>query len=312
MREKYSSYIRAFASTLLLLVLLTPVAHAANEEIQPPDVYQLVAVVSGEIERLRWVMGRPQIDQAMPEVKGVSPHEVYFQAVTLFEKINRLSFELTLVTENPPNIPPGAIRPRHVHAMVKAAQGRIRHIEYTLGVNLAAPEPRRDASKTPTDVFKAVVQANRQLNMLIDRRFSPSDVYRQVTVAISYADRILATMPRPPLPPQVSPPTPGKRPVDVYRRLVEAYEMIREIGSKLDHPTLELIQWTDEEESIHPGDVFDIASLMVSELAYIHQDIPEAKQPRKIIWERGKFPSDVYQRVGVLEDQLQEILKRLE
>jgi len=309
-----TSSMHFFKMTLAVMTLMftTTVNSLASQGIiQSPDVYQLAVVVAEEIEHLRWVMGRPKLVQAPPQVQHVSPHEVYFQAITLFEKTDRLAFELTLNEGNPPVPPSGAIAPKDVYTVIKDAHKRLIHVKNQIGIKYMPQTPDRDARKTPTDVFLQVVQSNRQLNLLIDRRFSPSDVFRQATIAMSYTERIQEALPNKTVPPMPSAPTPGKRPEDVYRRLLKAYDVVCHIGEKLNLEMLEVISWVADEKNIRPSDVFDIASLLVAELAYIHEHLPNTVPPRKVRQVRGKFPSDVYQRVGVLERQLEEVMQRL-
>lgn len=295
---------------VMLLALMVP-AGASAAGLESPDVYRLATVVSQEVEYLRWYMGRPRLKQEKPRVRHVSPHEVYFQAVTLFEKANRLNFELTLDSGSLPNPPIGDIHPEHVYGVLKAVANVLGNINYTLDIVHEVEMPPRNASMTPTDVFQVVVQANRQINLMIDQQFSPSDAYRQVSVALAYAESILATQDNLAPPPAPVPLTPGKRPVDVYRRLLAVYDIIHQLSDKRGLPLLDLVLWTTDEQQVRPSDVFDVASLLVSELAYIHTNMPDARPPRKVIWVRGKFPSDVYQRVDVLEFLLMEILARM-
>ena len=56
-----------------------------------------------------------------------------------------------------------------------------------------------------------------------------------------------------------------------------------------------------------PSDVYDIVSLLVSELAFLHAALPGAEPPHKSYFPGRKFPSDVYQRVGILEKQLAQL-----
>lgn len=296
---------------VLAAILLTATPSFADQHHEPPDVFRLVTAVRDEIDHLRWYMGRPELEESPPAVRNVSPHEVYFQAATLFAKADRLAFELTLEEALPPPEPTGHIVPADVYAMVEAARKRLAYVADYLRIENEAELPVREASRTPTDVFKSVVQANRQLNLMLEHRFSPSDVFRQVTVAISYADSILAAHAHvePPLP--SASPKPGMRPADVHRRLLRSFELVRRVGDKLGLRMLELDDWGDSPEDIRPSDVFDVASLLVAELAYIHKNTPGAKKPRRIVRVRGKFPSDVYQRVGVLERLLKQLLKKM-
>ncbi|MBC15954.1 MAG: hypothetical protein CL942_02755 [Desulfovibrio sp.] len=301
--------------TLILLVTfffiqaVERTGHAQDK--RPADVYQLTAQLAQEVDKLRWYMGRPVNEQAPPVVTDVSPHEVYFQAKLLVRKSSKLSFELTFGQHTMPATPIGQIKPRDVYELVRISSSQIRQIAEELNLeDLLAPLPPLDPTKTPTDVFKLVVQTSRQLNLLIYRNISPSDVYQTVTTAISYTDVILNTLPNPPTPPQAIPVTPGKRPEDVFAKLHETYGRIETIGKKMGLDMMTLERWTNSKD-IQPSDVLDLASTIVAGLAHIHENTNGADTPHPIRWQHGMFPSDVFNRVLVLESQLDKIEQRL-
>ena len=164
-------------------------------EITPADVYARMSRVRGGIELIRFVMGKQKIDGAVFTVTGVAPRDVYFQAITMFRKANRLSFEQTREVASMPEPPAGDIDPGNVLAIVNAALERINHVKERLEITTVPATQQPDSSKTPTDVFRTIVQANRQLNLLLDERFAPSDVFQQVTLAVGYAARLRARFP---------------------------------------------------------------------------------------------------------------------
>ena len=99
----------------------------------------------------------------------------------------------------------------------------------------------------------------------------------------------------------------GKQPSDVWLLLVDCLAVIREITESRDEDILSINVETFDASSIRPGDVYQIASIMVSELAYLHSietDIPPVVATVKV---SNKLPSDVYQRVGLLLKQLQQL-----
>lgn len=295
---------------LFILCLLLPATAHAQTQIEPPDVFRLITALTEEIEQIRWNTGAERNEQQAPEVTGVSPHEVFFQAMTLFEKAERLAFEKTHQSGPIPLQPSGEIKPLDVYAMLQAARSRIQALGYTYDNFRAAKLPARNHGKTPTDVFKAVVQANRQLNLMLERRFSPSDVFRQATMAGEYALSILTTF-ETQAPPPASPPRKlGKRPQDVFQLFLETYELVHNLGHNLGIEMLHLKQWTEGEYMIHPSDVYDVASIIVSELAYVQKQRPGTVKPRPVQRTYGKIPADVYQRVEVLNILLKEMVAR--
>jgi len=144
--------------------------------VEPADVFVRVALVRDELENLRFVMGRPANTQPEPEVSDAVPREVFFQALTLSRKADRLCFEYTREHAPEPAILSGTIQPAAVYAVVDAALERIRRVKQRLDIVYEVKTVTRDPRHTPTHVFRSMVQANRQLNLLLDRQFSPADV----------------------------------------------------------------------------------------------------------------------------------------
>jgi hypothetical protein len=172
-----------------------------------------------------------------------------------------------------------------------------------MGIITAIEIQPHDPARTPTDVFLAIVQANRQLNLLLDQRFAPKDVFTQVSRAIGYSAQLLAHFPNAERIPNPDALQHGRRPVDVFQRLVGCYERIRIIGEQSNIEMLYLDAHAIDKD-VAPSDVYDIASLVVSELAYLHTKLADAQTPRPVFDPGRKVPSDVFQRVSILESQL--------
>ncbi|MEE8104660.1 MAG: hypothetical protein V3T86_03900 [Planctomycetota bacterium] len=275
---------------------------AAARPIDPPDVYALTMFVRKELELIRLEMGKPAGRPSALKVKNAAPREVLFQALTLFRKTKRLCFEQLREHIEMPEVHRGKIRPAQVHAVVDKVLTRLQNLKAGLGIKEKSEKTPRDASKTPTDVFRSIGEANRQLNVLIEKPFSPSDVFQQVTLGVGYAARLLARFPgatRIPAAPKFER---RKRPDDVFRRLVSCFERCRAIAESAGLPLLELE--AKRTEGLSPSDVYDVASLVVSELAYLHAQLKDSPPPREVFQPGTKFPAHVYQRAGLLESQL--------
>ncbi|MFQ5673715.1 MAG: hypothetical protein ACE5G9_11515 [Nitrospinales bacterium] len=302
-----------FPLASVLFVLPAYGASPAGRDIAPPDVFAHVAVVHGEIELIRREMGKPKMRRPEIAVKHAAPREVFFQALTLYRKADQLCLELTGQQATVPAVPSERIRPSHVYLVVNAALERLQIIKKVLGIAETSVKPERRDDKTPTDVFRSIVQANRQLNIMLVRKFSPSDVYGQITQAISYASLILsrfAEVPEQMRVPRASPFERYKVPSDVYRRLIKCFEIIRDIAQRSG---LAILSEGESEENfmdVAPGDVYNLASLIVSELAYLNRLLGN-NQPVRSYYPGLKFPSHVYQRVSILERQLDEILAQV-
>ncbi len=286
------------------LVAGVAIQGARAKVIEPPDVYQNTLVIRAELEEIRKFMGRPIEGRPEINVHGAQPREVFFQAITLWVKANRLCREargagmahLAKIEIAPPE----NVTPADVWTLTQNAMGRLICVKWELGLGGRAPIPPRDASKTPTDVFRSIVQANRQLNHLLTSPFSPGEVFAIVNLSNEYVAETLDRLvpgwraDAPPLPAYVE----GKAPIDVFGRLTRCYAVVRQIAERSELAMLEFE--ADLDQPITPSDVFDLASLVFSEIRYLAAKIG-VKKRYKFRPQTDKVPSDVYQQAQHLE-----------
>lgn len=290
--------------------LLSLVASAETPQtVEPPEVFARVQLVRSRLEQIRYVMGRPENSQPELPVRNAAPREVYFLALTMFRKAERLCFEHTREHVAEPKLPRGPIRPSDVLAVVEATLECLQLVQDRLGIERSDRPVNPDPEKTPTDVLRSTIQANRQLNLLLEHQFAPSDVYEQVTLGIGYTARLLETFPEATTMGDPPPFEPGKRPGDVYRLLLKCFDRIRQVAETSGTAVLELEVAESQITGAEPSDVYDIASLLISELAFLHSRRLNAEPPRQVYYAGRKFPSHVYHRVGLLERQLVELQK---
>ncbi len=217
----------------VFLVICIPFLGAAQEspEVNPAKVYQSVAVLRDEVDLIRLEMGKPVEESPIIKVKDAAPREVYFQALSLFRKANRLGMEITGEQVEEPTRVQGELHPGDVLAVVKESLKRLAVVKAALDIPEKTKVPPVEENVDPSQVFNAIMSANRALNQLLDKRFAPGDVFLEVSVAIAYAARLLdepgGKLSTPPPPPAL---VRRKRPADVYRGLVASFESIHTIG----------------------------------------------------------------------------------
>jgi hypothetical protein len=280
----------------------------AIESIEPPDCYLRAVQLTAAVERIRFAMGRPVDRRPAVTVSGASPRECWFQALAVFRKADRLCQELAgdpLATI--PHAPPmNAIRPGHVLAVIDAAIRELDEVQRVLGIEARGDDAPRDSARTPSDVFGALATANRQINLLLERPFSPADVYQQVSLAISYLARVENVEP-----PPASPFVVGKRPADCYDRLLGCVPMLRRAIEATGQPVIDRTPQAGDAETVLPSDVYDLATLVLGEAVFLHAQRPDANPPYPFEGHASgrKLPSHVWQLVGVLEQQLQRLAR---
>jgi hypothetical protein len=85
---------------------------------------------------------------------------------------------------------------------------------------------------------------------------------------------------------------------------LKCLELILIIDRAAGVPTLAVDSTNVDEGSITPSEVYDIASSIVARLELLHEHYGLEGKPRKVFYPGRKEPSEVYQRVGILEAQL--------
>ena len=267
-------------------------------------MFQNTLVIRAELEEIREFMGRPSIWRPEIIVRGAQPREVFFQAITLWVKAIRLCREARGGSgQNLAKIemaPPKQVTPANVFTLTQNAMGRLICVKRELGLDGRAPKPPRDASKTPTDVFRSIVQANRQLNYLLTHPFNASNAFEIVSLSTEYVQAALD---------RVSPgwsanalPAPadvdGRTLNEIYAKLIQCFTVAREIAERSGLSMLEFEPDFDQPPSM--SDVFDFASLVFSEVRYLaaHAGIEMRYKLRPLA---DKTPSDVYRQVQYLE-----------
>jgi len=289
---------------LLLTVLGGLTTFDSFAQTTPTDVYQHALVVEAEIDLIRLEMG--VADEIKPDfaISDAQPREVYFQALTLFDKSNRLLFERVRQREDRPVRKGVNITANDVFELVDGALQIVLRVKQSLRIAESADVTTLAESKTPTEVYKLVVRLNRILNRLLNQRFTPAEVYQQLTYGVGLTSAILATVStsdrlgrKPGL-------VRRKTPVDVYRKLISIYMILHETLALSGEKCLIIEPAETEQDNIDPSDVYDMASLLVAELTYLHSLRPNALPAKDSYYPGDKLPSHAYQRAGRLESQV--------
>ena len=294
------------ALVVIALCAAAALSTRAAEEITPPQVYQALGQLSQDVELVRDVMGRPKLAAPPWIVDHAEPRHVFYQMQTLFRNVGRLSRELTGEESVMPPVPVGEITPQHVLQVVAAAQERMDRIRQELGLAYSAELPELDSDRLPRDVLREAVQANRQLNLMLDRPIRPEDVYGRLELAAAYVAGALTDDESVPVYGTLPPFDPGKVPSDVYGRVLECLGIAQEIGRKRGIEVLQLnLRRELRRRDIAPSDVYHLATTLLAELAYLtltleakDVDLPPVERPKHV------FPSHVFRMAGMLQDQL--------
>lgn len=308
-------YIDAMASkglaSLFLGMLLFSPAQILAEEATQAHVYKNVEYLKQDLEFIRQEIGMPKPGKNIFNITGASPTEVLYQAMTLCEKAGQLRLEWTRTLGHCPVAPMGRITLLDVMTYVNRSNEHLGVVKKYFKVEESPVGSLFNADKNLADVFMDIVTANRQLNILLRKRYLPDDVFREVTLAIYYTAELLGRFPylkqRIPSAPEL---VRKKSPKDVYRLLLDGYSLVRQLSQLSGEEALYLELNKAQLIQVEPADVYDVAALIVSKLAFLYwraggtKDIKAYQPPPKI-------PSQVYQRSSILMLQLQMLLEHV-
>jgi hypothetical protein len=102
---------------------------------------------------------------------------------------------------------------------------------------------------------------------------------------------------------------PNKMPSDVYLRMRRCFTLIRRLTESRGGATLHFEIDEEGSERVSPNDVSDLASLIVEELTHLHRQVPSAAAPARAHYPGKRFPAHVFQRVGLLERILEDLME---
>jgi len=268
-------------------------------DITPGHCHARAQRLVAELELVREEMGRPKDERRLPEIANAAPREAYFGAIAAWHKATRLAEEVGIRVGRPaPAAPPlREIVPNHVHQLIDAVLIQVEDVKQLFGITAKVADAPVEAARRSGDVLVALTHANRILSSVLERPFTPSDVYRTVALATAYASRLtnrhleLAAFER------------ARKPSDCYARLAAALATTGKLIAKRGGTALDA---HGEPAVIAPTDVYDLATVVLGEVAFLHAltEGAAAVQPFEPHGEGHRLPSHVHQLVRTLEAQL--------
>ncbi len=268
------------------------------DAILPAHCHALARRLLVEARAIRDELGRPSDVRPVPEVTGAEPREVYFEACVAWRKAQRLAAEVGADTTRIASPAPGllGLKPGHVHRLLDGVLAQLDDVKARLHITEKTSTESPDETRQPSDVLVTLVQVNRELSRSLERPFTPADVYATVALASSYAQRLGATA-------ESAPFERRRQPADCYKQLeaclARAAALIVKRGGKA-------LSTRGTPPDVLPGDVYDLANLVLGELAFLHASTPGAPplHPFEPTATGHRLPSHVYQLARTLDTQL--------
>lgn len=268
------------------------------ENVQPSQCHARARTLLAEVEAIRDALGRSPDGRPALEITDAKPRECYFEALATWHKADRLAAELGVASARFAHAAPALTDtlPGHVLQVIDEVLARVRAIGARLEISQQAPDATIEPNRQPSDVFATLVRVNRELSRALERPFTPSDVYRVVSLACAYATRLGGTAP-------LAPFEHKRKPVDCYQRLVACQQLLAGAISKRGQTALAA---RGVPTDVLPGDVYDVATLVLGEIAFLHALTPGAAAvyPFEPEATGHRLPAHVDQLARTLEAQL--------
>ena len=304
---------------LILLGLLLNPAVAQEESAPPAAPAESAATITlrmtgfaQDLDLLRRFMGMPEIPAIDLRIRSDLPRDLYFQALNLWQRADRLLFEIRRTHGSPPQPPAGAIDLVDVLPPLRDAHETLRQVMRELQITpVTLTQEALPRTENRQALFVLLLTLNRQLDALLERHFAPRDVYMEIMLATAYASRLLSRYPEVDAMPMDPPFEPYRQPADVYVRLMDCLERITRIFHRLNLPVLEIDDPRAAPDRLTPGDVFAVASLIVSQLDFLYQQLGIVLPPPQPVYPGLKFPAHSVQRVGILQAQLEQLERQI-
>lgn len=290
----------------LLLCIAAVSANAASGDITAPDIHKAVVEMADEIEQVRYIIGRPQIEYRKYVIEETQPRHLYSVAQSTFARVNQLAGDLAGAQQRDmPPAPLEEISLQDVMTMVNQVRGQLQLIKRALGIDAPVAEARLDRRADLNDALLVLGDAGRQMNVVVGRNIQWKTFYDQVELAMTYVAGALPEADRyPPLPPL----EPGKSAPDIFTMIDQVRNIASDVAKK--HSVAILRSRVPNEKATLPKltelEAYDLMTIVLADLAELtlameapDVDRPPYPRPQNVVG------SHIYQLLSGLYLQLE-------
>ena len=181
-------------------------------------------------------------------------------------------------------------------AVIDALLEQVTAIKARLQIGESSSEPAFDSSRQPSDVLGVLIRINRQISRSLERPFAPSDCYQLVALASAYAGRMGATA-------GVASFERRRQPRHCFERLLACHQTLSTAIAKRGEQASAAPSLPAD---VLPGDVYDLANLVLAEIVYLHSLTPNAEPVHafEVAPSGHRLPAHVDQLARTLHAQL--------
>lgn len=277
----------------------------APEQIELGDVEARLRLLGENLHELRRFMGRPAPKSPLLRAEGAHLIHAMVQSFHLQQRAQQLGFEHLRTAFEPIRSKDPKPSPDRVLANVDDTLKVVFQVERTLGIEPVRRVGTASVSTDATEVFNAILDAGRLLDVVIDQNRSSSDAFAIVTAVVHDASSLSSRQSRRFLP-RMPDFEPNQTHRDVYEGLLTSFERVQRVAERNELPVLKY-HVGDLSRGVALEDVLDLAVLLFGEIHLISMRVTGHLAAPQIYYPGRKYPSHVMQRVKLLNA----ILERL-
>ncbi len=299
--------------SIALALFVGVVAESAlpAEDVGPDDVLGAVHRLEAELEVVRAYLGSSKSELRDFRVESARPRHAHFLARRIVSKLAILVSErVGGATRSVPIAPDREITAADVLGVMQQAMDQLEYVKRGYGIERAAASTREPDRADDAIVVEAMVRTLRQINLMLTRRYTPSDVYERLDLATVYVAGVMKTRGLE-LYPSVDF-VPYKQPLDVFRKLLDCVALNLAIAEIVDVDVLEIDVRRMRAADTRLSNNHDLATILLSDIADwtlvlegADDVFPEERLLPHIV------PSHVFQKASQLEAQLTAIRESL-
>lgn len=297
---------RGVACVLVLMLGIVPGSAVAQDEVEPSHVFQVVEGINRYLTAFHTANLSQDADaSSVFEARDRRPRHVLQKAREVLDKAYTLQ---SLLGQDPGDMPPMPAREVQP-ADVKQTVDRLHHCVASLAPEFGLAEepeaPALQTGKTPSDVYRHLVRADRRLQALGVPAQVPNDVYALATAIRAEIQRIHAVRGVDLAYEEVADDD-NKRPAEVYGAAYEALRSLKRLADTREGYAIPggVVLPERIEGQVDPGDVLKMMNMLLAEAASMKVAVGGEKPARIPQDVAGKTPRDVYNVIATVGNMI--------
>ncbi len=308
--QRASRFFNGFSLAVFLLLLFPSASLADHAEAKGSILQQnfrLLESIAGELELIRLEVGGVSSELQPAEVENAQPFEVFSQLRILYENSNHFLYEYTHSMKSALGREERNFSLKSSLEILYKVHQSVSEVKETLRIPEEYKAAPVSGEVSLSRFFSFLVQVNRNLSLLLIKKVQPSDVFAKVFEGMAYLDALLAEYPSVDRVPDVVPFQRRKTPSDVREALFSLREAMTPLIEERGGKTLRVVRWELKPREVQPPEVYSVASLVVADLKELYR-LKDCRVPVKEGFYPGmKTPSEVFQWVTMLKNQLMKL-----